>query len=155
MYDMKDKHILGVDDAMLKWGINPERIPDVQALIGDARDNIPRIPGMKRATATQLLQEYGSIEELLKDITNPVLEKFRLRDFVEQIKLNYQLCKLRENVPVPSLDALKAQEIQRDSLFSFLEKWKFPSIKAKWNKDHSEVELEEDRQYSLPSKDIM
>ena len=48
-----------------KFGVPPELVPDVQALIGDPTDNVPGVPGIGIKTAAQLISEYGTLEELL------------------------------------------------------------------------------------------
>ncbi|MBV9078591.1 MAG: DNA polymerase I, partial [Methylobacteriaceae bacterium] len=53
------------DGVIDKFGVPPERVPDVQALIGDPTDNVPGVPGIGIKTAAQLIGEYGSLEALL------------------------------------------------------------------------------------------
>ena len=48
-----------------KFGVPPEKVPDVQALIGDPTDNVPGVPGIGIKTAAQLINEYGDLETLL------------------------------------------------------------------------------------------
>src|SRR6266513_4345334 len=65
MYDtMKDRKI-GIPEVMEKFGVPPEKVIEVQALIGDSTDNIPGVPGIGVKTAAQLITEYGNLETLL------------------------------------------------------------------------------------------
>ena len=65
MYDtMKDKRI-GVAEVIEKFGVPPEKVIEVQALIGDTTDNVPGVPGIGVKTAAQLIGEYGDLEALL------------------------------------------------------------------------------------------
>ena len=48
-----------------KFGVPPEKVPEVQALIGDSTDNVPGVPGIGVKTAAQLINEYGDLETLL------------------------------------------------------------------------------------------
>ena len=65
MYDtMKDKTI-GVAEVIEKFGVPPEKVIEVQALIGDSTDNVPGVPGIGVKTAAQLIGEYGDLETLL------------------------------------------------------------------------------------------
>src|SRR5215203_5053889 len=65
MYDtMKDKRI-GIPEVMEKFGVPPEKVIEVQALIGDSTDNVPGVPGIGVKTAAQLICEYGDLETLL------------------------------------------------------------------------------------------
>ena len=66
MYDtMKDKRI-GRAEVIEKFGVPPEKVIEVQALIGDSTDNVPGVPGIGVKTAAQLIGEYGDLETLLK-----------------------------------------------------------------------------------------
>ena len=65
MFDtMKDKKI-GRAEVIEKFGVPPEKVIDVQALIGDSTDNVPGVPGIGVKTAAQLIGEYGDLETLL------------------------------------------------------------------------------------------
>src|SRR6516225_2517961 len=64
MYDtMKDKKI-GVPEVIERFGVPPEKVIEVQALIGDSTDNVPGVPGIGVKTAAQLINEYGDLETL-------------------------------------------------------------------------------------------
>ena len=66
MYDtMKDKRI-GAAEVIEKFGVGPDKVIEVQALIGDSSDNVPGVPGIGVKTAAQLIGEYGDLETLLK-----------------------------------------------------------------------------------------
>src|SRR6185295_16367669 len=65
MYDtMKDKRI-GPAEVVEKFGVGPDKVIEVQALIGDTTDNVPGVPGIGVKTAAQLIEEFGSLEGLL------------------------------------------------------------------------------------------
>src|SRR6266516_2683481 len=65
MYDtMKDRR-LGIPEVIEKFGVPPEKVVEVQALIGDSTDNVPGVPGIGVKTAAQLIGEYGDLETLL------------------------------------------------------------------------------------------
>src|SRR6266404_2032700 len=65
MYDtMKDRRI-GRDEVIEKFGAPPEKVIEVQSLIGDSTDNVPGVPGIGVKTAAQLITEYGDLETLL------------------------------------------------------------------------------------------
>ena len=56
---------IGADEFAEKFGVPPEKVADVQALIGDPTDNVPGVPGIGVKTAAQLIGEYGDLETLL------------------------------------------------------------------------------------------
>ena len=61
---MKDKRI-GLAEVIEKFGVPPDKVIEVQALIGDSTDNVPGVPGIGVKTAAQLIGEYGDLETLL------------------------------------------------------------------------------------------
>src|SRR5215467_193940 len=66
MFDtMKDRRI-GIPEVIEKFGVPPDKVIEVQALIGDSTDNVPGVPGIGVKTAAQLIGEYGDLERLLK-----------------------------------------------------------------------------------------
>lgn len=60
--------LLGEDAVRAKWGVAPHQIGDVLALTGDSSDNIPGVDGIGQKTATALIGEFGSVDELLADL---------------------------------------------------------------------------------------
>ena len=65
MHDPMKNRAIGPEQVQEKFGVGPDKVVDVQALCGDAVDNIPGAPGIGEKTATQLIQEFGSVENLL------------------------------------------------------------------------------------------
>ncbi|HSJ50901.1 MAG TPA: 5'-3' exonuclease H3TH domain-containing protein, partial [Actinomycetota bacterium] len=91
-----------VEAVTERFGLPPEKYLDYVALKGDASDNIPGVPGVGEKTASRLVQEFGSVEELLRRTEEL---KGRLKDSVEaageQLVLNKELAELRLDVDVP------------------------------------------------------
>ena len=67
----------GRDEVIEKFGVGPEKVIEVQALIGDSSDNVPGVPGIGVKTAAQLITEYGDLETLLKRASEIKQEKRR------------------------------------------------------------------------------
>ncbi len=65
LYDPIKGKYLGREDVIEKFGAGPEKVTDIQALAGDASDNVPGVPGIGIKTAAQLIAEYGDLETLL------------------------------------------------------------------------------------------
>ena len=68
MYDpMKDK-TFRIPEVIERFGVGPEKVMEVMGLCGDTSDNIPGVPGIGEKTAAKLIEEFGSIEDLLKNV---------------------------------------------------------------------------------------
>src|SRR3546814_18990530 len=65
MLDPIKERKIGRDEVVEKFGVQPERVGDVQALAGDSTDNVPGVPGIGIKTAAQLITEYGDLETLI------------------------------------------------------------------------------------------
>ena len=70
MDPMKNKFI-GPDEVVEKFGVGPENVVDVQALLGDSTDNVPGIKGIGEAPAAALVREYGDLDKLLEAVEDP------------------------------------------------------------------------------------
>ena len=105
--------ILGPDEICAKWGIEtPEQVVDILGLMGDAADNIPGCPGVGEKTASQLIQQFGSIANLLAN-TNQLKGKLkeRVEGNREQIELSRWLAKIITDVPIQlDMEALATSE---------------------------------------------
>jgi len=69
LYDSMREKRIGIPEVKERFGVEPERVPDVLALAGDSSDNIPGVAGVGEKTAIKLMQEYGSLEAILKNAT--------------------------------------------------------------------------------------
>jgi DNA polymerase I len=131
MYDtMKDRRI-GAAEVMDRFGVGPEKVIEVQALIGDSTDNVPGVPGIGVKTAAQLIQEYGDLETLLARAGEIKQEKRRqsLIEFAEQARISKQLVTLDPNVPleVPLLE-IEVREPDYRRLIAFLKAMEFSGL---------------------------
>jgi DNA polymerase-1 len=110
VYDpMRDK-TYRVRDVAERYGVPPEAMADLMSLTGDAVDNIPGVPGVGEKTASALLQEFGTVENLLQSLDRVKRPKLRetLRAHAEQIRKNRTLVAIRTDVPVSvSAEALR------------------------------------------------
>jgi len=98
------------DEVIKKMGVPPEKIPDFLALVGDTSDNIPGLRGVGDKTAANLLEQYGTLENLIK--TNPVVPRLSVKqpfgdpEQLERVNISRQLVELKRDVVVPALDSL-------------------------------------------------
>ena len=93
---------IGPEEVIEKFGVPPEKVPEVQALIGDSTDNVPGVPGIGVKTAAQLINEFGDLETLLARTSEIKQEKRRqsLIDFAEQARMSKRLVLLDDKVPL-------------------------------------------------------
>lgn len=84
MYSQKGSEvtILGPDGVREKFGVPPEQVVDVMALVGDASDNVPGVAGIGPKTGVKLIQEHGSLDNVLKAV--PTMKKSKLRESLER-----------------------------------------------------------------------
>jgi DNA polymerase-1 len=131
MFDtMKDKKI-GRAEVIEKFGVPPEKVIDVQALIGDSTDNVPGVPGIGVKTAAQLIGEYGDLETLLFRAPEVKQEKRRqsLIDYAEAARMSKKLVTLDDHVKldVPIGD-LAVHEPDHKRLIAFLKAMEFNGL---------------------------
>jgi len=85
-----------------RYGLKPWQLPDYKALKGDPSDNIPGVPGIGDKTASKLVKEYGSLENILSHVgeIEPAKLRNNLLEFAEQAKLSKRLATIVTDVPV-------------------------------------------------------
>jgi DNA polymerase-1 len=131
MYDtMKDKKI-GRDEVIEKFGVPPDKVIEVQALIGDSTDNVPGVPSIGQKTAALLINEYGDLETLLKRASEIKQDKRRqaIIDNADKARLSKKLVTLDDKVKldVPIGD-LAVHEPDHKRLIAFLKAMEFSSL---------------------------
>ncbi|MBI1909588.1 MAG: DNA polymerase I [Deltaproteobacteria bacterium] len=101
IYDsMKEKRI-GIPEVKERFGVLPEQVADVLALAGDSSDNIPGVPGVGEKTAMKLTQEFGSIENLLKNLSKVDGKlKEKLEAHTKEARLFKELATILTDVPI-------------------------------------------------------
>src|SRR5688500_10441374 len=127
---MKDLRI-DVAEVIEKFGVPPEKVGDVLALMGDSVDNVPGIRGIGPKTATKLIQDYGSLEGALAAAPTMKPSKMQqsLIDQAEMARLSRVLVQLKEDCPLPiALEDFKLKTIPKDPLAAFLEEHGFTSL---------------------------
>ncbi|MCB9989937.1 MAG: DNA polymerase I [Rhodospirillales bacterium] len=131
MLDPMKGSFIGPEQVVEKFGVTPDKVVDVQALAGDATDNVPGVPGIGIKTAAQLINEYGSLETLLARAAEIRQPKRReaLVDHAEMARISEKLVRLDENAPVPvPLEELKTHDPEKPELMAFLQEQGFKSI---------------------------
>jgi DNA polymerase-1 len=128
MFDaMKNKRI-DSEGVVEKFGVGPERVVDVQALAGDSVDNVPGAPGIGIKTAALLINEFGTLEELL-DRAEEIPQPKRRQSLIEnreQVELSKRLVELDCGMTLDyDLDSLEVRDPEPDALLEFLASMEF------------------------------
>jgi DNA polymerase I len=112
----KEPVVYDADAVQRRYGIVPELLPSWVALAGDPSDNLPQVPGIGARTATRLIEEFGTIANLLAhlDAVTPSRIRDVLRDHAEQALRTEQLARLRTDVPLPG--DLRAGRVDKGAL---------------------------------------
>ena len=131
LYDtMKDRRI-GRAEVIEKFGVGPEKVIEVQSLIGDTSDNVPGVPGIGVKTAAQLIIEYGDLETLLQRAGEIKQEKRRqsLIEHADKAILSKKLVTLDQHVAldVPVAD-LAVHDPDYKNLVAFLKAMEFTTL---------------------------
>ena len=131
MLDAMKNKVIDRDGVVEKFGVAPERVVDVQALAGDSVDNVPGAPGIGIKTAALLINEFGSLEELLDragEIKQPKRRE-SLMDNRAQIELSKQLVQLQCNMELDfSIDDLEVRDPDPQELLDFVAQMEFRTL---------------------------
>jgi DNA polymerase-1 len=131
MLDTMNDRRIGRAEVLEKFGVPPEKVGDVLALMGDSVDNVPGVPGIGPKTASQLIQTYGDLETVLAstdEISKPKLKQ-SLIEHAGDARLSRELVRLVCDSPLPEpLDALQMKGIPPEPLKEFLEDQGFKSL---------------------------
>lgn len=109
---VSDTTIYDEKAVLEKYSLKPEQLVDYKALVGDPSDNIKGVPGVGPKTATELLQKFGSVKNIYKNLANdPRLEK-KFAPYQKDAELSEELVILERHVPIemPTLEMLAAKE---------------------------------------------
>jgi len=136
MLDTMNNRRLGEAYVQEKFGVGPKQLGDVLALMGDAVDNVPGVPGVGPKTASKLIAEHGDLEAVLAAAATDGFKKGKLKDnlveHAEAARLSRVLVTLKCDAGLPQpLDELVLQGIPDAPLRAFLEHHGFRSLLAK------------------------
>ena len=148
MYDpMKDK-TFEIPEVKERFGVPPDKVVEVMGLCGDTSDNIPGVPGIGEKTAARLIEQFGSIEELLKNldkVKNPTL-RASLGHYADQARLSRELAALDTQAPLAwDLEKLKPGMPDREKLHKIFKEMEF----SKLLKEFAAQPMPEEKEYHL------
>ena len=150
MLDTMKNRLIKKNEVIEKFGVEPDRVIDVQSLAGDSVDNIPGVPGIGIKTASLLINEYDNLDNLLEKASNIKQNKRResIIEFADQARLSRKLVTLKEDVELPiPIKNIKIQSINPEKLISFLKGMEFKTLTEKkareFNLNLDEIKTEE------------
>ncbi len=139
MFDAMKEHYIGKEEVKEKFGVYPEKVIDVQSLAGDSSDNIPGVPGIGIKTAAELINQFGSLENLLENASTIKQPKRRqaLLDNREKAFISKQLVTLKRDVPVTNeLDEFLLKPLNLDKILTFLKEMEFTRLFSRLEENH-------------------
>ncbi len=128
IYDPMKNKFINKDDVLNKFGVTADKVIDVQSLAGDSTDNVPGVPGIGVKTAAELINEYETLENLLKNASKIKQNKRRetLINNKEEAIISKKLVTLKKDVPVKNkIEEFILKNIDKDKLYSFLREMEF------------------------------
>ncbi len=144
---MKNKFITD-DDVLKKFGVDASKVIDVQSLAGDSSDNVPGVPGIGVKTAAELINKYGTLENLLKS-AHEIKQNKRRETLIEnkdKALISKKLVTLDHNSPVDrELSEFKLQNIDKDKLYKFLREMEFNRLLSSAISAYGKPELESNK----------
>ena len=134
LLDTMKNEVIGREQVIDKFGVPPEQVGEVLALMGDTADNIPGVRGIGPKTAADLIREHGDVEGVIANIDSIKKPKLKetLAASVDMARLSRELVRLKDDLPLPApLDDLTLKEPPHEPLAAFLKKHGFRAMLAK------------------------
>ena len=131
LYNLRKHQEFGRAELLEDWGVTPEQVVDLQALVGDAVDNVPGVPGVGVKTAAKLLQEFGTLDNLLANVDRVAgaKRKENLRSARPIIDMSRQLVRLADDVPVAlDWDAWRLRDIDAPRMLELCREFGFRTL---------------------------
>ena len=127
----KDGLVYGKRDVKQRFGVEPEKMTDLMALMGDASDNIPGVPGIGEKTAVELMKEFETLEDILKntDKIKSLSVRRKLEESRELAILSRELATIKKDVPIEvDFKDLKLTEPDESRLLAIFRELEFRSL---------------------------
>ena len=131
---------MGPQEVQAKTGVEPAKIPEWLALVGDSVDNIPGVPGVGPKTAAQILDQYGSLEGVWAHLPQVGTERLRaaLGAHADIVRRNVALVSLRSDVDCPfDWDAFRVRPVERERLAPFFKRYELRSLGTQTDGGHA------------------
>ncbi|MDB2550858.1 DNA polymerase I, partial [Rickettsiales bacterium] len=164
MYDASKDKMIDCDVVKEKFGVEPEQVLDILALMGDSADNIPGVKGIGPKTASELINQFGSLENLYQNLDQ--IKQKKRKEYLQNDKdnayLSKKLARLEDKVEFDGdISNFLVQAIEPKKLISFLEAQNFNSLATKvrtefdYNNDNISHEISKKSQTNLQKLKII
>ena len=157
IYDPMKNKFISNEDVNKKFGVEPEKVIDVQSLAGDSADNVPGVPGIGVKTAAELIKEYGNLENLLKNARKIKQNKRRetILENKDKAIISKKLVTLKKDVPVDTkIEEFELKEIDKNKLYSFLREMEFNRLLSSVISTYGEMEVENKQKKIFKEKEF-
>jgi DNA polymerase-1 len=131
LYNLRKRQPFGREELLADWGIKPEQVIDLQTLVGDSVDNVPGVPGIGIKTAAKLLQEFGTLQNILANLPRipGAKRQENLRSSTAIMERARQLVRLDTQVPLElDWDAWRLRGMDVARLRKLFQEWGFHSL---------------------------
>lgn len=132
-------------DVIEKYGVTPQEFIDVKALMGDASDNIPGVPGIGEKTAVKIIQQYHDLETAIAhaEEIKPKKASENLAEFQEQARLSRYLAEIVRDVPVElDMEGSRTDSIFTPEAYQWMKKLEFKSMLPRFEKEQMAASAE-------------
>ena len=155
IYDPMKNKFISNEDINKKFGVSPEKVVDVQALAGDSSDNVPGVPGIGVKTAAELINQYGTLENVLKKAGEIKQNKRRemLLENKDKAIISKKLVTLKKNVPVEKkITEFELKNIDKEKLYNFLREMEFNRLLSSVISTYGDVSFLKEKDSSVKNK---
>ena len=146
IYNPRKNTFMTEKELAADWGIRPDQVIDFQSLVGDKVDNVPGIPLVGPKKAQALLEEFGTLEEVLANADKARGAKLQqnLREFADQALLSRQLVRLNQQLPLEiDFDAARVSEPNREKLHELFVEFGFKRLSEEMAPAATEPKVEQ------------
>ena len=134
MRDPIKNKVISYEEVFEKFGVYPEKVIDVQSLAGDNVDNIPGAPGIGIKTAANLVNEFGSLENILNNFSKIKQNKRMeaIKNNIENINISKKLVTLKSDIDIEIvLEKISDTSVNSSTLSKFFQKYNFNNLNSK------------------------
>lgn len=148
LFDPIKSKVIKETEVREKYGVSPNQMIALQALMGDSTDNVPGVPGVGPKTAAKLLSKFHSLENIYNEIENitPPKLKEKLIQNEKLVKISEQLVTLCRSTPISEDFSKLKVDLNLERTNDFLKKYKFSSLMKRFEKQVNRIEKKQ-RQY--------